>query len=430
MTQDVQANLWSATARTCPPKVGPLDGDAKAEVAIIGGGFTGLSAGLHLAEGGADTVLLEACDLGHGASGRNGGQVNPGLKWGASALEARFGEDGARLFRLAETAPDFLEGLVQRYQLDCRFCRDGVLRLAHTDAAFDRTRSEAEALAARGIPTELLNAEEIARRTGTCFYRGGMLDLRGGSVHPLELVHELARASRAAGIRLHTKTPAVALHQDAAGWRIVTPRGSLRARHVIVATNGYSDALVPGMARSLLPVNSFQIATEPLPDEVASAILADGQTAYDSRRLIVYFRKSPDNRFVYGGRASFSSARDPGVEAPDYAAIHRAMLQTFPQLAQTSIAHRWTGLVCVTPDFLPHYHHPAEGLHAVVGFNGRGVALSIHAGAWLAGRMLDRPLSDVGVPCTKIRPIPLHRFRAPLLNLAMRSQQMLDWLGR
>ncbi len=430
MTQDTQANLWAATAKTRSPEVGPLDGDAKADVAIIGGGFTGLSAGLHLADGGADTILLEASDLGHGASGRNGGQVNPGLKWGASALEGRLGKDGARLFRLAETAPDFLEDLVRRYQLNCRFRRDGVLRLAHTDAALERARSEAEALAASDIPTELLNKEEIARRTGTGFYRGGMLDPRGGSVHPLELVHELARASCAAGMRLHTKTPAAALHQDAAGWRIVTPGGTLRARHVIVATNGYSDELVPGMARSLLPVNSFQIATEPLPDEVASAILPGEQTAYDSRRLIVYFRKSPDNRFIYGGRASFSSARDPGVDAPDYAAIHRAMVQTFPQLADAKIAHRWTGLVCVTTDFLPHYHRPAEGLHAAVGFNGRGVALSIHTGAWLAGQVLDRPLSDVGMPCSEIRPIPLHRFRAPLLNLAMRSQQMLDWLGR
>lgn len=430
MTNGAPTGLWSATAGTCAPIADTFDGDSTAEVAIIGGGFTGLSAGLHLAEGGTNAVLLEASDLGYGASGRNGGQVNPGLKSSLLDLEARYGEDGGRLFRLADTAPDFLDSLVRRHQFACQFRRNGVLRLAHTNAAFTRARVETEALTNRSIPAELLSDEETARRTGTRFYRGGMFDPRGGSVHPLELVHELARAGSAAGLRLHAQSPATELHRDGAGWRIATPSGTLRARQVLVTTNGYSDTLVPGLARSLLPVNSFQIATEPLPNEIASAILPGGETAYDSRRLIVYFRRSPDNRFVYGGRASFSSAREPSSNALDYAAIHRAMIQTFPQLAGVSIPHRWTGLVCVTPDFLPHYHRPAEGLHAVVGFNGRGVALSIHAGAWLASRVMGRDLGDVGMPCTEIRTIPLHRMRAPLLNIAMRSQQLLDWLGR
>lgn len=422
--------LWAATARDAAPEAPPLEGVARADVAIVGGGFTGLSAGLHLAEAGADAVVLEAGALGRGASGRNGGQVNPGLKWPQRALEARFGEEGTRFFRLADTAPDYLASLVQRLQLSCAFRREGVLRLAHTEAAAARAHAEAEALRARGIAAETLDRDAVAERSGTTFYHGGLLDPRAGSVQPLDLVHALARAGRSAGVRLHAGSPARALTPQGDGWRIDTPAGQLFARQVLVATNGYSDGLVPGLARSLLPVNSFQIATDPLPPEIAATILPGGQTAYDSRRLVVYFRKSPDGRFVYGGRASFSSNPDAGPDAGDYAAIHRAMVQTYPQLDAVGIAERWTGLVCVTPDFLPHYHRPAEGLHVVLGFNGRGVALSVHAGAWIAGQLLGRPMAEVGMPCTPIRPIPLHALRAPLLNLAMWGQALLDRFGR
>ncbi|MCC5984521.1 MAG: FAD-binding oxidoreductase [Rhodobacteraceae bacterium] len=430
MTAGSAPGLWAATACEVAPEAMPLEGEASADVAIIGGGFTGLSTGLHLAEAGVDAVVLEAAAFGYGASGRNGGQVNPGLKWGLSELEARFGEVGARLFRLGDTAPDFLAALVQRLQLPCRFRRDGVLRLSHTAAAATAARADAESLRARGIDAVPLDPEDAARYSGTDYYCGGLLDPRGGSVHPLDLVRSLAHAGRSAGLRLHAHSPATALERHGAGWRIETSGGRLCARSVVIATNGYSDALVPGLARSLLPVNSFQIATAPLPPEVASTILPGGQTAFDSRRLIVYFRKSPDNRLVYGGRASFSSDRETGTDTGDYAAIHQAMIETFPQLSGIAIAHRWTGLVCITPDFLPHYHRPAEGLHAVVGFNGRGVALSVHAGAWLAGQVTGQPMPDVGMPCTPIRPLPFHTLRAPLLNLAMRGQQLLDRLGR
>lgn len=430
MTADAPPGLWAATAREDAPDAPPLEGESHADVAIIGGGFTGLSAGLHLAEAGADAVVLEAATFGYGASGRNGGQVNPGLKWGLREIEARFGDDGARLFRLGDTAPDFLAALVERLRLPCLLSRDGVLRLSHTAAAAAAARADAESLRARGIDAVPLEPEDAARHSGTGYYCGGLLDPRGGSVHPLDLVRSLAHAGRGAGLRMHAHSPATALVRDGAGWRIDTADGHLHARSVVIATNGYSDALVPGLARSLLPVNSFQIATTPLPPEVAATILPGGQTAYDSRRLIVYFRKSPDNRLVYGGRASFSSDRQAGRDAADYAAIHRAMIETFPQLSGTAIAHRWTGLVCITPDFLPHYHRPADGLHVVVGFNGRGVALSVHSGAWIAGQVMGRPMPEVGIPCTPIRPIPLHALRAPLLNLAMRGQQLLDRMGR
>jgi len=199
---------------------------------------------------------------------------------------------------------------------------------------------------------------------------------------------------------------------------------------VVLATNGYTDGLWPGLARTLLPVNSFQIATEPLPRGRVETILPGGHAAYDSRRLVLYFRRTADDRVVLGGRASFSSRAAESDRADDYRTLERVLAGLYPQLAGAPIAQRWTGLVCITPDFLPHYHAPEPGLHALLGFNGRGVAATVRAGAWLASRLAGQEDASVGMPATAIRPIPGHALRAPALHLAMQWNRLMDALGR
>jgi glycine/D-amino acid oxidase-like deaminating enzyme len=207
----------------------------------------------------------------------------------------------------------------------------------------------------------------------------------------------------------------------------VTPRGALFAHSVLIATNAYTDGLVPGLAETLLPVNSFQIATESLPAGVT--VLPGRETVYDSRRLVLYFRISPDGRLMLGGRASFSSSRTTSARVADYSVLEKVLNGIFPQLAGLPIAHRWTGLVGITLDYLPHYHQPEQGLHVLVGYNGRGVALSTRAGAFLGRKLAGAP-EPGDLPVTPIRPVPFHRYRAALLNVGMQWNRVLDLLGR
>ena len=424
-------SLWAGTARTAPFYGLPIEGEVAADVAIVGGGFTGLSTALHLAEAGREAVVLEAESIGFGASGRNGGQANPGLKLDEAALKRKFGDDtGSRFYRMGQEAPEFLAGLVERLGLDCRIERPGLLRLAHNATALRMMEANADAMERAGVPLKRLpDRDAVEAYVGTRAYLGGAVDPRGHSVHPLDLVRELARAASKAGAKVHPNSRVTELRQEDGGWRVVTTSGVVKARQVVVATNGYTDRLVPGLAQSLLPVNSFQVATGPLPRDLLSSVLPHRNTAYDSRRLILYFRKTPDNGIALGGRASFSSDPHAGKARADYSVIENILTNIFPALTGEKIVHRWTGLVCITFDYLPHYHQPAEGLHVLVGFNGRGVALSHRAGAWLAHSIVG-VADDGAMPVTPITPIPFHQYRETLLNLGMQWNRLLDLLGR
>lgn len=422
-------SLWAASSRTRPFAGEPLSSDVTADVAVVGGGFTGLSTALHLAEGGRSVVLLEAEDIGFGASGRNGGQVNPGLKYDEAGLRAKFGPEGSKFYRLGQEAPDFLAHLVERLGLDCGFERPGLIRLAHNAHAFKLMNAAGDEMEGAGLPIERLpDRGAVTRKVGTDRYLGGFVDPRGASVNPLDLVREMARTCAQAGVRIHPRSRATRLAERSGGWSVSTPSGAVQARQVVVATNGYTDGLIPNLAATLLPVNSFQVATAPLEGPPAREILPARNTVYDSRRLILYFRRTLDGSVVLGGRASFnSSAGKLGSE--DYSVLEKVLTGIFPQLSGCPIAHRWTGLVCITADFLPHYHRPSENLHVVVGFNGRGVALSHRVGAWLARSLMGE--EDTGsIPATPIVPIPLHRYREPFLNLAMQWNRLLDLFGR
>lgn len=420
-------SLWNATSHVPASVFGPPDTALTVDVAIVGGGYTGLCAALHLAEAGRDVCVLEGTEIGYGASGRNGGQVLAGLKLGETELTARFGEPGRRLFEMAEGAPDFVALLLARKSMRCRFERSGALRLPHNEAARKRVFAAALDMQRRGVDVRWLDAAETARAVGSSSYPGALLDTRAGSIHPLEYVRELARVTQEAGARIHTRTPALKLEQTGGEWIVHTPAAPVRAKTVLVATNGYSDGLIPGLARTLLPVNSFQVATAPLDAGHLAHLMIGNPCAYETRRMAIYFRKSFDGRFVFGGRASFSS-REAGAPAADYSVMIREMHARFPSLREVPVEHRWTGLVCITPDFIPHYHEPAPNLKVLLGFNGRGVALATRAGAWVAHRIAG--LHDEGdMPVTPIRPIPFHGLRAPALNLAMQYYRLLDAFG-
>ncbi|MCX8101794.1 MAG: FAD-binding oxidoreductase [Geminicoccaceae bacterium] len=419
-------SLWTATAPpgpSCPP----LEGEVEAEVAIVGGGYTGLSAALHLAERRVSVVLLEAHEPGWGASGRNGGQVIPGLKEDPDAVERILGPTfGRRAVRLSGEAPDLVFDLVARHGIACGAVRAGWIQPAPDEAGVRLQRARVEQWQRRGAPVEWLDRGAVSAALGTGLYLGGLLDRRAGSLQPLAYARGLAAAAIRAGARICGRSPALRLERAGAGWRVRSPRGAVRARTVLLCTNGYSDGLLPGLARALVPVVSVQVASAPLSENVRRSILPGGEAASDTRRLLVYFRLDPEGRLVIGGRGA---ASERGVRAAQ-ARLRRLAQRMFPQLPDDLVWERaWGGRVALTENHLPFLVEPAPGLVAAAGYNGRGVAMATAMGRVLADKASGVPDDELDFPLTRLRPIPFHALHRPAMALAVAAKAVRDRLG-
>lgn len=419
------ASLWAATAPPGPP-LERLTGSLSTDVAVIGAGYTGLSTAFHLATAGIGCAVIDRHEPGWGASGRNGGQVLPGLRAQRAELRRIFGtEVGDRTYETVETAADFLYALVERHGIDCDLVSGGSIRLAHTERGMALLRESHAALAAEGVASRLLDADAVNREIGTRAYIGGRLDPRSGTLHPLKYARGLARAALGAGAAVYRDSPATALRRAGERWRVLTQEGEILASRVVIATNGHTDKLWPRLAQTLLPLNSFQIATAPLTESQRATILPGGACFSDTRRLILYAQRTRDHRLVLGGRASFTLAD----RAADYDVLRRVLAGLFPQLHDTPIDYRWVGTLALTRDYLPHLHAPAPGLLIAVGFNGKGVAMTTLMGKILADH-IRAPAAPPAYPVTGITPYPFHAFRQPVLHLAMYYQTLMDRLGR
>jgi glycine/D-amino acid oxidase-like deaminating enzyme len=419
-------SLWRASSAEPAPITPPLVGDQTADVAVIGGGFTGLSTALHLAERGTRVVLLEAVEIGFGASGRNGGQVIPGLKLDPDQLIATYGPElGERMAALAGGAADFVFDLVRRHAIRCEARQKGWMSAAHTDEALKLTHERARQWAARGADVAPLDARGIADLLGTDRggYKGGWVDRRAGAVQPLAYARGLARAAIAAGAVLHGQSPALALERRNGAWHITTPQGTLRADRVVIGTNGYTDDLWPGLKRTVIPVRSYIVATAPLSDNLRKSILPQGHCVSDSRQLLFYWRLDAAGRLVMGGRGPL---RDR-TRLPDYEPVRRAIRRLYPAVGEPEWQYHWNGRVAVTFDGLPHLHEPAPGLAVALGYNGRGVAMASRLGNLLADHALGGKAEELGFPVTTMRPIPGHAFRLPGLAAVIAWRRFQDW---
>ncbi|MBZ9674231.1 NAD(P)/FAD-dependent oxidoreductase [Mesorhizobium sp. ES1-1] len=419
--------IWSkpATAR----KVQPLFGnDQPADIAIVGGGIMGLSTALHAARLGMSVQVLDAGEIGHGASGLNGGQVIPGLKYDPEWLLEHFGQErGETLVNFAASTADAVFELIRDEGLSVPFARNGWIQAAHTEIALKAAANRDRQWRARGADVKLLSADEIGSMTGARGYVGGWLDRRAGVIDPLAYTSELARVATAAGVRIAESHKVSRLDKDAGKWLVSTDNGAkVQARAVILATNAYTDGLVPGLAQSIVPLHSFQIATAPLPPDLAATILPGGQAVSDSRRILVYYRKSPDGRLVLGGRGRMALP----TSAADWAHLERALQRIYPALAGVAIEKRWFGRVAMTPDHLPHLHEPEPGLLAVVGCQGRGVGLMTALGGRIATYLSTGDAGQLPFPLSPIRPIPFHAFRQVGVAATIAWYRLLDALER
>lgn len=408
-------SLWAATAPAVPGWP-PLEGSAAADLAVVGGGYTGLSTALHAAERGLRVVLLEARAIGWGASGRNGGQVIAGLKEDPAALGRRFGPAlGRRVAAVAGAAPERLFTLIQRLGIEPDVDRRGWLQPAAGQAGLDRQARRAAEWQAFGAPVAMLGTAELAARLGTTFFAGGLADARGGTIHPVKLAQGLAAAAAARGVRLHGRSPVTQLTPAAPGWRLATPTGYVVTRRVVLATNAYSGTLWPALRRSVVPVRSLQAATGPLEPGLRATLLPAAAAASDMLALQVYFRLDPDGRFVIGGRGGLTAAQDEACAQR----LRRVAEALYPALVGQAWPHRWGGLVALTGDHLPHLHEPAPGLYALLGCNGRGVAIMVELGRVLADRLAGLPEAAADYPLTPLRPLPFHAFHRPVLRVRL-----------
>jgi glycine/D-amino acid oxidase-like deaminating enzyme len=418
------ASAWTAAA-TAVPAAPPLEGDRRADVVVVGAGFTGLSAALHLAERGADVVVLDAAEPGWGGSGRNGGQVIPGLKDDPDELEHKFGpETGRRMWQISGGAADFVFELIARHKISCEAQQCGWISAAPNPAAVAVLRARAIQWQRRDAPVEMLDRQRVTELTGTTVYVGGLLDRRAGMVQPLAYVRGLARATREAGAAIHGRSAVTRIESAGSAWRAVTLAGTVTAGTLILATNAYTDDLWPGLRRTLIPVQSYQVATRPLPEDIRRGVLPGGQPVSDVRRILFYFRLDPEGRLLMGGRGPLNDAGDPAL----FARLEAVAARFFPQIGAPLWEHRWSGRVALTADHLPHLHEPRPGVLIGLGYNGRGVAMATRMGKLLADRALGASPAELGWPVTPIAPIPLHAWRLPVMALVVRWKRFQDWL--
>lgn len=405
------------------PSYARLDGDKSCDVAIIGGGFTGLSAAAHLAASGTNVVLIEAHRFGDGASGRNGGQMNTGQRAWPEEMEAEYGFTRAKaLFDLAEEAKAHLLDFASVNGIEIDYA-PGQMSVAHKKRYVDNYRAHAEAMANRfGYPhISFMGADETAERLGSRRFFGGVRDTGTGHIHPLKLLIGMARVAAEAGAHLYENTPATGITSNGGKVSITTDRGTITADKCLIATNAHGGNLEPESAAHIMPIGSFIGATVPLGDD--SPVLPGGESVDDSRFVVRYFRKSKDGRLLFGGREIYA-VTDPG---DIHIHIRKQIAEIYPALKDVEITHGWGGYVGITMPRQPFVREVMPNVISAGGYSGHGVMLSNFVGKLYAetvtgNRERLKLFEDLKIPAFPGG----RRLRAPLLFLALNWYALRD----
>lgn len=405
MTPEMDLNLSQWAANAPPgPNLPRLDHDRRAQVAIVGGGYTGCIAALHLAERGVDVTLLEAKEIGWGGSGRNSGLVNAGLWLNPSKIVEHYGEDhGGNLIRGLDKAPQLVRTLIDRLGIDCDAGTKGIIKAAHAPAAIADCAETVRQWRNLGASIDLLDAGEMTRRTGSTRYAGGLIDHRSFTIEPLAYARGLARGAADAGANLFIGTPVERLEPAADGVRLVTPSGVVTADKVILATGAYDNTLVPGMKRGFVPVGYFLFATDPVSHNLRGEILPGKQACYDTSPSLITLRYDKDYRLLVGNLGWLPST------TAGHAWARSVLRSTFPQLADMPFRRGWSGTLDFTDDHMPWLSRPMPNVYMVGGYNGRGIGPGAYWGAILADWVTGAPEDTLPIP---VGPPPDIRFRA------------------
>jgi len=392
--------LWERTAPP-GPATQPLAADVKADLAVIGGGYTGLSTALHAARDGMDVVVLEGVEIGFGGSGRNVGLVNAGMWVMPDVVPATLGPGhGERLLALLGDAPQAVFEIVAEYDIDCELETNGTLHCALGAAGLDEIGKRAAQWRMRGANIRLLDAEATASMVGSRAYAGALLDLRAGTIQPLAYARGLAHAALRHGARIHTASPVTRTEQAGAGWRVVTAGGSVTAEWVVVATDAYGQGPWPEIRAEQVHLPYFNFATVPLGAALRRTILPERQGAWDTREILSSFRFDRAGRLVFG---SVGALR--GTGAPIHRAwARRALARIFPQIGDVAFEAEWYGQIGMTDNNLPRFHKLAPNVIAFSGYNGRGIAPGTVFGRLLAAHVAGR-VDEAELPLPVTQPV-------------------------
>ncbi len=423
---DYVASYYAASARAAPERPA-LAGAAVTDVCVVGGGIAGCSAALHLAERGFQVVLLEEHRIGWGASGRSGAQAIHGVAAGQGKLERLLGPAGARtVWDVSVEALALMRELIRRYSIECDWV-DGYLLAAVKDRHVRELRAElAELCATYGYHSvRYLGREELRAVLGTHRYPGALYDSNSGHLHPLNYTLGLAAATESRGVQIFEGTRALSFKPDGTSVRVLTPHGEIRARHLVLCGNVYLGDTAPSLRSKIMAVATYIVATEPLGEARARELIANNAAVSDMNWVLDYFRRSADQRLLFGGRVNYSGLKS--FDAPS--ATRARMLKVFPQLADVRIEYAWGGEVDITLNRAPHFGRLAPNVYFLQGFSGHGIALT-----GIAGKLVAEAIAGTAERFDVFARIPHGNFpggaalRRPALVLAMLYYRLKDLL--
>lgn len=426
-TKGEHAPSWYAATANRRTQHESLQGDIACDVCVIGGGYTGLSSALHLAERGYDVVLLEAHRIGWGASGRNGGQVGSGQRVEQTVLEQRHGLSHAKmLWGLAEDSKRTVADLIARHQIDCDY-RRGILHADHRKSFVPESIEYVEHLRLTYGYDKIrfVNGDEISDMVGSPSYHGGSLDTGAGHLHPLNFALGIGAAAEAKKVRIFEETEVLS-YAGGNTVTVTTDSGTVRSKFLVLGCNGYLGRLDRQTAAHVMPINNFIIATEPFSESEAKALIRDNVAVADSKFVINYFRLSADRRLLFGGGENYGYRFPEDIKT----FVQRPMLEIFPQLKDARIDYGWGGTLAITPKRMPYFAHIAPNILTASGYSGHGVAM-----ATLAGKVIAEAIDGTATRFDIFEKIDVpafpggDRLRFPLLVLAMTWFSLRDRLG-
>jgi glycine/D-amino acid oxidase-like deaminating enzyme len=417
---------WEAAPRPAFPEIALPD---KVDVAVIGSGYAGMSAALHLARAGRDVLIFEAGEPGIGASSRSGGMAGGGLKLGYSELKAKYGQaKAADLVREGENAMQFFDEFVAAEQIQCHYQKVGRFIGAHAPSHYESMARATDMVKKEvGLDTGyMIPKSETRSEVATDIYYGGKVTLSGGGLHPAVYHQEFLDRVMAAGVKLAVRTPVVNIARDGDGFAVTSSRGTVRAGEVAVMTNGYTPRAAQEFRRRLVPVGSYMIATEDLPEETMNRLFPNHRMIADTKKILYYYRPSPDRkRVLFGGRAK---TRD--VETKESGKIlHDFMTGVFPELKDVKVTHSWTGNVAFAFDKLPHTG-VKDGLHFALACNGSGVVKQTYLGYKTAQRIMGTKEAACAFEGLEFPTIPLYDGNPWFLPIVQRYYQVLDRIAK